>query len=29
MIRVGDFGQPIKTRVLRVKPREDSYADRF
>jgi hypothetical protein len=29
MTRVGDFGQPIKTRVLRVKPREDSYADRF
>jgi hypothetical protein len=27
--RVGDFGQPIKSRVLRVKPREDSYADRF
>lgn len=27
--RVGDFGQPVKSRVLRVKPREDSHADRF
>lgn len=27
--RTGDFGQPVKTRVLRVKPREDFHADRF
>ena len=28
-VRPGDFGVPIKSRVLRIKPREAAYADAF